>query len=168
MPVILARIDDRLIHGQVTVAWGGWLEPDRMILVNDEVATSEWRRDLYADADSLGAAVSVLTRDAFVAEYRKGTWSTERVILIVETPADMLELLRGGLDVDEVNVGGMHFSPGKREVLSYVYVDADDVRAMRKIVERGVALRAQDVPQTQPVDLDYMPPDLESPPDGTS
>ena len=153
MPVILARIDDRLIHGQVTVAWGGWLEPDRMILVNDEIATTEWRRDLYAEADSLGAAVSVLTKDAFLEENVRGVWDDERVVLIVETPSDMFDLIAGGLSLEEVNVGGMHFSPGKREVLSYVYVDDADVLAMREIVARGVRLSAQDVPATQSVDL---------------
>ena len=153
MPVILARIDDRLIHGQVTVAWGGWLEPDRMILVNDEIATTEWRRDLYAEADSLGAAVSVLTKDAFLEENVRGVWDDERVVLIVETPSDMLDLIAGGLSLEQVNVGGMHFSPGKREVLSYVYVDDADVLAMREIVARGVRLSAQDVPATQSVDL---------------
>jgi len=153
LPVILARIDDRLIHGQVTVAWGGWLEPDRMILVNDEIATTEWRRDLYAEADSLGAAVSVLTKDAFLEENVRGVWDDERVVLIVETPSDMFDLIAGGLSLEEVNVGGMHFSPGKREVLSYVYVDDADVLAMREIVARGVRLSAQDVPATQSVDL---------------
>jgi mannose/fructose/N-acetylgalactosamine-specific phosphotransferase system component IIB len=153
LPVILARIDDRLIHGQVTVAWGGWLEPDRMILVNDEIATSEWRRELYAEADSLGAAVSVLTKSDFLKELEKGRWDDERVILIVESPADMLDLIVGGLVIESVNVGGMHFSPGRREVLSYVYVNDEDIAAMRSIVERGVGLTAQDVPQTQPVDL---------------
>jgi len=153
LPVILARIDDRLIHGQVTVAWGGWLEPDRMILVNDEIATTEWRRDLYAEADSLGAAVSVLTKDAFLEENVRGVWDDERVVLIVETPSDMLDLIAGGLSLEQVNVGGMHFSPGKREVLSYVYVDDADVLAMREIVARGVRLSAQDVPATQSVDL---------------
>jgi PTS system mannose-specific IIB component len=153
LPVILARIDDRLIHGQVTVAWGSWLEPDRIILVNDEVATTQWRRDLYAEADSLGAAVSVLTADEFLARYEEGCWRNERIILIVESAADMRDLIDGGFDIDEVNVGGMHFSQGKREILSYVYVDEDDVRSMLEIAERGVRLTAQDVPQSQSIDL---------------
>ncbi|MBD3368200.1 MAG: hypothetical protein GF405_08540 [Candidatus Eisenbacteria bacterium] len=162
VPVILARIDDRLIHGQVTVAWGGWLEPDRMVLVNDEVATTEWRRELYAEADSLGAAVSVMTKAEFLEAASAGRWASQRVIVIVETPADMRDLIEGGFRPETVNVGGMHFSPGKREILSYVYVDDVDVEAMQKIIEEGVELTAQDVPQSQPVDMARMLSDASS------
>jgi len=147
------RIDDRLIHGQVTVAWGTWLEPDRIVLANDEVAGTPWRRDLYAGFDTLGAAVSVVAVDALAAAMADGRWDGERMILIVESPTDLLRLIEQGVPVPAANVGGMHFAPGKRELLPYVYVDDGDIRAMRAIVGRGTSLFAQDVPQSGQVDL---------------
>lgn len=150
---ILVRIDDRLIHGQVTVAWGTWLEPDRIVLVNDEVATTPWRRELYAESDTLGAAVSVASVAEFIAAVREGSWKGERLIVVVESPADILRLVDGGIDLPCANVGGMHYAEGKRELLPYVYVDDDDLAALRALASRGVGLSAQDVPQTGPVDL---------------
>lgn len=153
MAFILVRIDDRLIHGQVSVAWGTWLECDRIILVNDEVARTPWKRDLYAGTDTLGTAVSVLAGDDFLKGVGADTWACERAIVVVESPRDLAGLLKGGLRIEEANVGGMHHAPGKREVLPYVYVDDDDVSAMREIVELGVRLTARDVPQAASVDV---------------
>jgi mannose/fructose/N-acetylgalactosamine-specific phosphotransferase system component IIB len=150
---VLVRIDDRLIHGQVSVAWGTWLGCDRIILVNDAVAETPWKRDLYAATDSLGAAVSVLTAEAFLDGVASDAWASERAIVVVETPRDLVRLLRGGLSIDEVNVGGMHHTPGKRELLPYVYVDDDDVSALVEAANLGVRLVAMDVPQAAPMDV---------------
>ena len=152
-PFVLVRIDDRLIHGQVTVAWGTWLEPDRIVLANDEVAATPWRRELYADSDTLGAAVSVVSLADFCAAVREQRWKGERLIVVVESPTDLLALMDGRVAVPSANVGGMHFAAGKRELLPYVYVDDNDVAAMKTIASRGTGLSAQDVPQTSPVDL---------------
>jgi mannose/fructose/N-acetylgalactosamine-specific phosphotransferase system component IIB len=150
---VLVRIDDRLIHGQVTVAWGTWLKCDRIILVNDEVARTPWKRDLYADTDSLGTAVSVLAADEFLEGFRAGIWADERVIVVLESPRDLAELIKEGFRIAEANVGGMHHVPGKRELLPYVYVDDDDLEAMREIAGMGVRLEAKDVPQAAGVDI---------------
>jgi mannose/fructose/N-acetylgalactosamine-specific phosphotransferase system component IIB len=150
---VLVRIDDRLVHGQVTVAWGTWLECDRIILVNDEVAETPWKRDLYDGSDTLGTAVTVLSSAGFLKEVGAGAWACERAIVVVASPADLAGLLKGGLSIEEANVGGMHHAPGKREVLPYVYVDDADVEALREIAGQGVRLTARDVPQATPVDV---------------
>jgi len=149
---VLVRIDDRLIHGQVSVAWGTALEPDRIVLANDDVASTEWKCDLYCDFDALGAAISVLSLDGFLETVREGRWADERVLLVVGSPRDLLALLEGGFAVPEANIGGMH-GETKREILPYVFVDESDVRDLRKIMRRGTKLVAQDVPQSRGVDL---------------
>ncbi len=153
MPFVLVRIDDRLIHGQVTVAWGSWLNPDVIVLVNDEVASTEWKRELYSTTDAMGTRIDVLGTDSFLDHLAKAGWENEDAILVVNSAADLLLLLRRGLSAERINIGGMHFTDGKREVLEYVYVDDDDVRDLLDIAELGVALEARDVPQSEPVDL---------------
>lgn len=153
MAFVLVRIDDRLIHGQVTVAWGTWLEPDRIILVNDEVAGTDWKRGLYSTTDTFGAAISILSLGDFAEGVLEARWDKERVFVIVESPGDLLRLIRAGLPVPVANVGGMHFGDGKREVLPYVYVDDADVATLGEIVAAGTRLEAQDVPQGDLRDL---------------
>lgn len=153
MAFVLVRIDDRLIHGQVTVAWGSWLNPDAIVLVNDDVASTEWKRELYSGTDTMGVRIDVLGIQSFLERLEGSRWQNEDAILVVNSAADLLALLRGGLSTEKVNVGGMHFTDGKREVLEYVYVDDNDVRDLLSISDRGVALEARDVPQSEPIDL---------------
>ena len=153
MPFVLVRVDDRLIHGQVTVAWGAWLSPERIVLVNDEVVCCDWRCALYAETDSMGVPVSVVNGEEFAEGLRAGKWDDERSLLIVESPRDLLSLIRSGFDVPEANIGGMHYAEGKRELLPYVFVDDEDVAAMKEIMAGGTSLTARDVPQAQSQDL---------------
>jgi len=151
---VLVRIDDRLVHGQVSVAWGSRLKPDRIVLVNDDVACCDWKRKLYGATDSLGAEIVVRSIESFVAERRGAEAGASRDFLIVASPGDLLALIRGGLAIDRANVGGMHFSEGKRKILEYVFVDDDDVAALRAIIAAGVRLEAQDVPQSPSYDVE--------------
>lgn len=153
MPVVLFRVDDRLIHGQVTVAWGAWLSPDRIVLVNDDVAVTDWKRDMYSTTDSMGVSISILSVTEFVSASSEGRWEEERVMVVVETPADLLRIVKAGVRVPDANVGGMHHSEGKRELLDYVYVDETDAAALRELIALGTALEARDVPQSRSVDL---------------
>ncbi|MCK4512554.1 PTS sugar transporter subunit IIB [bacterium] len=153
MPFVLVRVDDRLIHGQVSVAWGASLSPARIVLVSDEVCCCDWRCALYADTDAMGVPVSVVTREGFAEGLKAGTWDDERTFLIVESPRDLRALISSGLDVAEANIGGMHYAEGKRELLPYVFVDDEDVAAMKEIMAGGTRLTARDVPQAQPQDL---------------
>ena len=153
MAFVLVRIDDRLIHGQVTVAWGTWLEPQRIVLVNDEVACCDWRCDLYEERDALGVAVSIVPRQGLSDALKSGEWDGERTFVIIESPSDLLALIQAGWKVPEANVGGMHHGEGKRELLPYVFVDADDVATMKEIMRLGTKLEARDVPQAQPKDM---------------
>ena len=156
MAFVLIRIDDRLIHGQVTVAWGSWLNPDRIVLVNDEVAACDWRCDLYSDSDAMGVDVVIQSVDDFLASLEKGEYRDGRDFLIVESPADLLRLLKGGLDAPLVNVGGMHHADGKRQLLDYLFVDDEDTAALLKIAELGTKLEARDVPQGEPYDVEEL------------
>lgn len=153
MSFVLVRVDDRLIHGQVTVAWGASLSPDHIILVNDEVADCDWRCDLYSDTDAMGIRVSIVSIEGFSDGLREGIWESDSAFLIIESPADLLKLVRSGLEIAEANVGGMHHATGKRELLPYVFVNDEDVKAMRELMAGGVRLTARDVPQAQPQDL---------------
>lgn len=153
MAFVLFRIDDRLIHGQVTVAWGMWLAPDRIVLVNDDVARTEWKRDMYSTTDSMGVAISIVSVEEFAAAASEKRWDDERALVVVESPSDLLRIARAGVPVSEANVGGMHFAEGKREILPYVYVDDADVEAMRELRELGTKLEARDVPQTASLDI---------------
>lgn len=146
MPVALARIDDRLIHGQVTVGWGAQLQPDLILLANNTIAADPWQSRVYASSVPPEIGVAILTVHAAAARLADAELSGERILLLTGSPGEMAELVRLGAPVSRVNVGGLHFSAGKQEMLPFVYVDRQDLKALGRLLEMGVVLAAQQVP----------------------
>ena len=155
MPIALYRIDDRLIHGQVVVGWGQPLELGFLVLVDDEVARSEWEQELYrmgVPPEMVVHFVSVdaaLTRlDDFDAEPRRG-------IVLVANIATMHRLVAGANGrIRAVNVGGVHHAANRTQRLRYVFLSPDEEQELREIQQLGVDVTAQDVPGARPVPLD--------------
>lgn len=157
MSVSLFRIDERLIHGQVVVGWGAQTRPDRIIVVDDALAVSEWEQELYC----LGVPSTVAAEFVTVAQARASVpgWrrDEDRLVVLTRDAATMLEIARGGvLDGAEVNVGGLHHAPGRREVLPYVYLSPEESAALRALAAEGVGISARDLPGTRPVPLEEL------------
>lgn len=146
MPIILARVDDRMIHGQVTVGWSQQLRPDRIVLANNEVAADPWQRRVYASSVPPEIQVSIFSVAETVSHLARDSFHEERIILLTASPGEMAELARLGAALAEVNIGGLHFAIGKKEMLPFVYVDRQDLTAMCRLLDQGIELFAQQVP----------------------
>ncbi len=156
MPLVLVRIDDRLIHGQVVVGWGLQLKPDRIVLCNDAIAESPWEREIYLGTEASAPyplKVSVLTRKETVQLVQDDEVQRERIILLVETPQDVLELAQSGLTIDKINVGGMHYKPGKRRLAPYIFVDEEDIACFKAISAMKIELEGREVPGSKSINI---------------
>ncbi len=149
--ITLVRIDDRLIHAQVVIGWGSALHPDRIVIADDEVASTEWEKNLYLTAVPPEIKVSILSLEETKAQVSGGVFDKERIILLVRSPRSILRLIELGLAVDEVNVGGLHYREGREEYLDFVYLDEEERQVLRELVKRGVTLEARALPDHNPV-----------------
>lgn len=157
MSWLLHRIDDRLIHGQVLVAWGQRLNPARMWVVDDAVAASDWERQLYVDA-APGIEVRVVTVGEAAAAWAAEAAAAGGAFLLVRDLDTARRLVEAGAAVGEFNVGGLHYAPGKDKVNEYVYLDAADRSAAKALLARGVALEVRDVPASRTAALGALDP----------
>ncbi len=149
--IALVRIDDRLIHAQVVIGWGSVLHPDRIVIADDAVASTEWEKNLYLTAVPPEIKVSILSLEETKAQVSGGVFDKERIILLVRSPRSILRLIELGLAVDEVNVGGLHYREGREEYLDFVYLDEEERQVLRELVKRGVTLEARALPDHNPV-----------------
>jgi PTS system mannose-specific IIB component/fructoselysine and glucoselysine-specific PTS system IIB component len=154
MPVDLYRIDDRLIHGQVVVGWGQPLDIGLIVLVDDQVASSDWEQDLYRmgvppEIELVFADVATAIRDhaRFAADKR-------HVIILTGDVATMRALVTGTGAIRNVNVGGLHHRPGKMQKMRYVFLSEDDEQELRDLISSGVKVCAQDVPGARAVPME--------------
>ena len=153
--IIVLRIDDRLIHAQVVIGWGRSVKPDRIVVADDDVAANEWEKQLYAAA-SPDVKVSILTIARAFEQINGGVFDKEKIILLVRGPKAAMRLLEMGLDLDEVNVGGMHFSEGKEKLLDNIYLDESERNTLRELVKKGITLEARALPGSERVILNSM------------
>lgn len=153
MPLVQVRIDDRLIHGQVVVGWRNELQPQRIILCSDEVANSDWQRTIYMSAVPEDIHASVLTLQETINALNEKKYDNERVLLLVDTPESIVNLVNAGVDIKEVNVGGMHFRPGKNQIAPFIFVDERDIRNFRLLHQKGIKLEGRDVPTRPSIDI---------------
>jgi PTS system mannose-specific IIB component len=147
MTVRHLRIDNRLIHGQVTVAWAGNLGANRLIVSNDEVAADDMQRMILPPA-ARGVPTSVLgiqeTLDRCASDQAQG----ESIFVIAKLPADALALVQGGLAPEEINVGNQAPRPGTKftMVTRSIAVTAEDAETYRAIAAEGFALQQRVMP----------------------
>lgn len=151
MPIVLLRVDERLIHGQVVLGWGCHLRPDRYVVVDDDLASSDWEQELYR----IGAGSSeVLFCSVAEARGRLSEWreALPRSILLARDVATVRRLADGALlHGASINLGGLHHGPGRRELLSYLHLSDEEVRILASLEAEGVEVWAQDLPDAPKV-----------------
>ena len=153
MAIELYRIDDRLIHGQVVVGWGQPLALEFIVLVDNEVAASEWEQELYRMG--VPPEMSVYFDDVVSAVNNLKGYQTDdrRGLLLTADIASMAQLCSATGAIQRVNVGGIHHKPGRVQRLRYVFLNPQEEAALRALEARGIEVSAQDVPAARPLPL---------------
>ena len=157
MSIVLLRVDERLIHGQVVVGWGATLHPDEIIVVDDDLAASDWEQELY----TLGLPDNLTARFYTIGDARPRLdgWRRDpkRIIVLTRTIRDMRRLGdHGALRGEDVNLGGIHHAPGREPILAYLFLSPEECKEMRCLAEEGARVSARDVPNAKRVDMETL------------
>ncbi|ORM75093.1 PTS mannose transporter subunit IIAB [Pantoea wallisii] len=156
MKIGLARIDDRLIHGQVATRWTKETDVTRIIVVSDEVANDHVRKTLLTQVAPPGVTAHVVDVAKMIRVWNNPKYGRDRVMLLFTNPTDVERVVEQGVDIKSVNIGGMAFRQGKTQVNNAVSVDEKDIAAFRKLNERGIELEVRKVsndPKLKMMDL---------------
>ncbi|MFB4168365.1 PTS N-acetylgalactosamine transporter subunit IIB [Virgibacillus sp. JSM 102003] len=143
--LLLTRIDNRLIHGQVGVTWVNHLGANLVVVANDKVSEDEVQQNLMemvlpdviqARFFSLKKTIDIIHKAA----------PRQKIFLVVKDVHDALALKKGGVPIDHINIGNMHYEEGKRQISSTVSVDNKDIEAFKRLGDLGVELDLRRVP----------------------
>jgi PTS system mannose-specific IIB component/fructoselysine and glucoselysine-specific PTS system IIB component len=154
MPIVLCRVDDRLVHGQVVIGWGRPLGVEFIALVDEGVASSPWEQDLYRMA--VPAEIEVRFATVAQAAEQLAAWNgNDHRGLILTGDLDTMAALHRAAPgvVHRINLGGIHHRPGRRERLPYLYLTDDELRGLVALEAEGAEIAAQDLPTSTPVPL---------------
>ena len=141
----LWRIDDRLIHGQVATRWTKETGVQRIIVVNDNVVKDKTRATMLKQAVPPGVTAHVVSVDKMMRVYNNPEYAGDKVMLLFTNPTDALELVRRGVQVSSINIGGMAYKEGRVMLDMSVSVDEKDIEAFKELDSRGIELEVRKV-----------------------
>lgn len=153
MKIGLARIDDRLIHGQVATRWTKETNVNRIIVVSNEVAADNVRKTLLTQVAPPGVSAHVVDVAKAIRVYNNPKYAGDRVMLLFTNPTDVETLVEAGVELPSVNIGGMAYRQGKIQVNNAVSIDEKDIEAFRKLAARGIELEVRKVSSDSKINM---------------
>ena len=145
--IVLARIDNRLVHGQVGNAWAGASKANLIVVADDDCAVDQVQMSVMKmTADSVGIGIRFFTLDKTIEIIHKAN-PKQAIFIVCKNPANMLKLIQGGVPIKAVNVGNMYVGPGKQVYKeAHVYVDDKDMADFEAMKAAGVDVYIQIAP----------------------
>lgn len=153
MNIVGARVDERLVHGQVANLWTPKLQVERIIVLDEDAAKDDIQKSGLRMATPMTTKLSVLSTEIAADHLKKNRYGNQRVFLVAKKPEKFLDLLNQGVKLDSLNIGNMSKKDNTTELTKQVSVSPEDVKALREIAEKGVELFAQLNPSVDAVDV---------------
>ena len=153
---VFARIDTRLLHGQVATGWTKAMNPNRIIVVSDNVAKDNLRKNMIAQAAPSGVKANTVPIKKMIEVAKDPRFGNTKAMLLFETPQDALAAIKGGVDIKELNVGSMAYSNGKVNVNQVLAMDQKDIDTFKELKKLGVKFDVRKVPSSSPENIDSL------------
>ncbi|MFK9093806.1 PTS system mannose/fructose/N-acetylgalactosamine-transporter subunit IIB [Bacillus salipaludis] len=153
MAIVLARIDGRLIHGQVAMPWTKAVQAEKIVVIDDQAANDEVQKMMLEFGAPSSVIVEIYNNKEGVDALKSGTAENHRTMIVVRGPDTMLYLIKQGISLEEINVGGMYYEEGKEQFEKALYVNKYEIEIFKKIKELQVPMYYQIAPLNKRHDL---------------
>lgn len=148
--VVLARIDQRLIHGLVVNQWAPALQVKRFMVVDDVLCNNDDIKASMRMAKPAGTGVSVISTETAITNFKAGKYDGQRVLVLVKEPETLIKLMEGGVEIPKVDLGVMFNEDGREAVTKFIALNDKERADLQTIKDKGV-----------PVVIQYVPTDAE-------
>ncbi len=153
MKIMLTRIDDRLIHGQVSTGWSKEFKISRIIVVNNKVAKDAIRVKLLKQVSPPNITSHVVNIERFIKVYNNPKYFGEKVLLLFTNPKDIIKIIQKGVKINSINIGGMSYQKGKKQITDAISVDENDIKSFYKLHKMNIELEIRKVPNDKKINL---------------
>jgi len=146
MEIVFVRVDERLIHGQITIRWVKMVGANIILVANDEAANNTFQKNLMKMASPPGVTIEVESLDNAAKKINQIAWPNEKVMVIIKNPIDLLDLVEKGLMNKNINIGGVRQPGAKIKLSKEVMATEEELKAWKKLDEKGLHLEIQWLP----------------------
>lgn len=148
----LARIDDRLIHGQVMQVWSKGHGTNAIFVVDDATASDEFMKEIYESTQSTGnMKIKVFSSDGIVDEWNRNQFGDYKLMLVYKSAAYVKKSVDGGIPLPFVDVGGIAIEPGSTRIIPSVGLNETDAALLKSVQDRGIEVFFQNIPSSEKV-----------------
>jgi PTS system mannose-specific IIB component len=151
--VVLTRVDDRLVHGQVMTSWQKATGANKFMVIDDEVAANELTKTVLKGVVPSQVKLGIFTVQKAADRLIKGFKPTDKVIILVKTPITILRLAQAGVSFKTLNIGGMGITAKRKTFYQNIACSDEEIEAMKKLIEMGCNVTIQIVADDQKVDV---------------
>jgi PTS system mannose-specific IIB component len=149
--MFILRVDDRLIHGQVVAGWARPLGIELLIIASDKICSDEWACNAYKLAIPEGIQFLCVTIKQCILSLNKK--NNQRTMVLVESVYDAQQLLKEGLKIKEINIGGLGYKDGSREIAPYIYLSPADIESVVQLFQSGIKVIGKQLPNSASIDV---------------
>lgn len=142
----VARIDHRLVHGQVAFAWTGQLGITRIIVIDNQAAGDELKKTAINLAKPAGVKLNIFSVDEALGKMEKILKLKDSVMILFGSVYDAVQAMMMAPISDELNLGGTLKKEGSELFGKTVYLDENEKKELRKLQEKSIQLYVQQVP----------------------
>lgn len=152
MNVVLSRVDERLIHGQVMTSWVKRFNVNKIILVDDVIANDDFMREVLTLAAPNGVTVLVLTAEGTFNLLQSDT-STDRTMLLFKELKYVLKLVYQGYSIERLNIGNIGSAPNRKSITNQVYISQEEKEIVRELISKNTYVFIQKMPTDTEIDV---------------
>ena len=150
MKIAFCRVEERLIHGQITVAWSRSVEFDAFVVVDNAAAADEFMRSILEMGVPVGKKLYIFSEDEAVEKMNQ---LEETIFILAKSPTTFKALFEKGLKFDQLNIGSIHAKKGKKEVYQTVYMSEQEIEAIKFLISSGVQCDIQKLPNESKINI---------------
>ena len=152
MSIVLARVDDRLIHGQVMTSWLNYTGATKIVVIDDVTANDSFLTMIIKTLVPVNIKTEVVREDACIAMVQ-ALDERDKVIMLAKTPAPYVMMAESGICLDKVNIGGMGIKPGRKTIYKNISASEEEVSQLKALLAKKIAVEIQMVAEDPAIDV---------------
>lgn len=153
MALIINRVDDRLIHGQVATSWIRSQSIQVIVVVDDLIAQDAMQLSILKVSAPAETKVYTMSQEKFIKKYNAGILDDYRVMLVFANVYAPLALIEGGIPIKSINLGGLRFKEGRRQISKALSLNEAEEAVVRKLVEMGIEVEHRQLQSDPKIDV---------------
>lgn len=151
--IVLTRIDDRLIHGQVMTSWLNYTSANKIMVIDDQTAGDPFMKTILKSAVPANIGLGLFTVERAAVRLKKGFQSDDKVIILVKYPKTILSLIEKGVHFENLNIGGMGAASGREKFYKNISATEEEKMILKKIINTGCKVEIQIIAEDGKVDV---------------